>query len=228
MRDQHPLRSRAFPRLQAAKRVAGVQRTLVSSRIEALRSWWPPGPSAYKYFGTDSVIVPPARVEGPAHMSIGADVVVLEGAWLTALPLTGSTAPGLRIGNRSHIGRFCRLACVGSVVIGEDVLMSDHVWISDSHHRLAEPGLPIILQPMVRPRPVVVGDGSFVGIRAVILPGTTVGANAYIGAGAVVHRDVPARTVVVGNPARPVRTWDDAIGAWRRVQGWEDLGTPTV
>jgi acetyltransferase-like isoleucine patch superfamily enzyme len=47
--------------------------------------------------------------------------------------------------------------------------------------------------------------GARVGGGAVILPGVEIGPEAFVGAGAVVLRDVPARTVVVGNPARPIR-----------------------
>lgn len=52
---------------------------------------------------------------------------------------------------------------------------------------------------------VTVGDGAFVGAGAVVLPRLRVGADAVIGAGAVVTRDVPARAVVVGNPAAIIR-----------------------
>jgi acetyltransferase-like isoleucine patch superfamily enzyme len=51
-------------------------------------------------------------------------------------------------------------------------------------------------------------------VGVIVLPGVTIGENAYVGAGAVVTGDVQARTVTAGNPARVVRRWDDASGAW--------------
>lgn len=52
------------------------------------------------------------------------------------------------------------------------------------------------------PQPVKIGRGVFIGARATILKGVTIGDRAIVGAGAVVTRDVPARHIAVGNPAR--------------------------
>ena len=50
-------------------------------------------------------------------------------------------------------------------------------------------------------QPVLIGDNVWIGSRVIILPGITIGNDAVVGAGAVVTRDVPPRTVVAGNPA---------------------------
>jgi len=54
------------------------------------------------------------------------------------------------------------------------------------------------------PRPVIIGRGAFIGARALILKGVTIGDRAIVGAGAVVTRDVAARQLVAGNPARVI------------------------
>jgi maltose O-acetyltransferase len=51
----------------------------------------------------------------------------------------------------------------------------------------------------------VIEDNVWIGGAAILLPGVRVGQNAVVGAGAVVTRDVPADTVVAGNPARVIR-----------------------
>ena len=221
------MRGRIGDRMRLARQVIHQERSLLGVRAQARRHLSPPVPEAYASFGAGSVVVPPARVNSPACITVGAEVVVLEGAWLAVFPQDHLPAPHLRIGARTRIGRFCHIACVGSVTIGEDVLTADHVFIADTYHGYERPDEPIIGQPMAPPLPVVIGRGSFLGIRAAVLRGVTVGENAYVGAGAVVDRDVPARTVVVGNPARPVRTWDQRIGGWRDVHGWDDLAAST-
>ena len=60
-----------------------------------------------------------------------------------------------------------------------------------------------------RVEPVSVGREAFVGMGAILMPGTSVGEFSIVGAGSVVTRDVPARTVVVGNPARVLCTVEE-------------------
>ena len=57
-------------------------------------------------------------------------------------------------------------------------------------------------------KPIVIEDNVWIGGRAVVLPNVTIGRNAVVGAGAVVTRDVPSNTVVVGNPATVSREID--------------------
>jgi acetyltransferase-like isoleucine patch superfamily enzyme len=70
-------------------------------------------------------------------------------------------------------------------------------------------------------RPVRIGSRCFIGGGSMILPGVTIGDEAIVGAGAVVSSDVAARTIVGGNPARPVRQ-DIEVGPFGRLAGADD------
>jgi acetyltransferase-like isoleucine patch superfamily enzyme len=59
--------------------------------------------------------------------------------------------------------------------------------------------------------PIVIEDGAFVGVNAIILPGVTIGRGAVVGAGSVVTRSVPPGAVVAGNPARVVKTREEYL-----------------
>jgi UDP-3-O-[3-hydroxymyristoyl] glucosamine N-acyltransferase len=174
----------------------------------------PPDPSAYGAHGEGTWVVPPARVTSPERIFLGAGVTVLEHAFLSVVAAVPGVVPTLRIGDGTRIGRFAHIACVGDIDIGPDVLTSERVFIGDTYHGYEDPTLPVIAQPMVAPKPVRIERGAFLGVGAVVLMGVTIGEHAYVGAGAVVTTSVPARTVVVGNPARVVRRWDEATGAW--------------
>jgi acetyltransferase-like isoleucine patch superfamily enzyme len=177
-----------------------------------------PPREAYAAFGADSIIAPPARITCPHRIEIGERVVIMPGAWLSVFEEHQGRRyePRLRIGDGVEIGQGVVIACIGLIEIGADVLAGDRVFIGDTYHDFHAPDIPVGQQPMVDPRPVRIGRGAFLGIGAIILPGVTIGENGYVGAGAVVTEDVPDRCVVVGNPARVVRRWDEATGQWLR------------
>lgn len=59
--------------------------------------------------------------------------------------------------------------------------------------------------------PIVIKDNCFIGWKSIILPGVTINENCIVGAGAVVTKDVPANSVVAGNPARVIKTVSELI-----------------
>jgi maltose O-acetyltransferase len=97
-------------------------------------------------------------------------------------PLRVNLGGTLRIGSRVNIGHDCLFLTV------------DH-----------DIGGPERRAGLSQNRSVTIEDGVWIGSRAVILPGVTVGRGAVVAAGAVVHRDVPADTVVGGVPATVLR-----------------------
>jgi acetyltransferase-like isoleucine patch superfamily enzyme len=175
-----------------------------------------PPPDAYAAFGTGTIVAPPARITCPHRIEIGEDVVFMPGAWLSVVEEHRGRRyePRLRIGDRVALGRDVVIACVGLVELAADVLTADRVFIGDTYHDFRDPGTPVGRQHLVDPRPVQIGRGTFLGVGAIVLPGVTIGENSYVGAGAVVTEDIPDRCVVVGNPARVIRRWDEAASEW--------------
>ncbi len=112
--------------------------------------------------------------------------------------------PGARIevGGSTYINRRTETCAKNLVRIGSRCAISWDVTITDADYHQIE-GSPAVA-------PVSIGDEVWVGARAIILKGVTVGPGAVIAAGAVVNRDVPARALVAGVPSRVVRenvTW---------------------
>ena len=121
---------------------------------------------------------------------------------------------------RVEIGNFC--AVVGAILraereitIGNRVFIAHEVVITDCDGPGPDPRRPaagLLPPPSCVPRPVHVGDDVWIGMRAIILAGVTIGDGAVVGAGAVVSGDVPPMTVVSGNPARVVRALEPRTG----------------
>lgn len=70
-------------------------------------------------------------------------------------------------------------------------------------------------------RPIRIGSRCFIGGGSLILPGVTIGDECIVGGGAVVFEDVPPRSIVVGNPARVLRS-DIEVGRYGRLKGADD------
>jgi acetyltransferase-like isoleucine patch superfamily enzyme len=159
---------------------------------------------------------PPLNIWNRHRIALGEDVLIEKGARFAVAEtsIAESKEILLTIGNRTHFGQRMIIVCAGSVVIGDDVLAADNVFICDTYHEYRNISKPVAAQGNSPPRPVRIGDGAFLGVYSVILPGVQIGKGAYIGAGAVVTRDIPAHCVAVGNPARVVRYWDHTQGAW--------------
>jgi acetyltransferase-like isoleucine patch superfamily enzyme len=168
-------------------------------------------------FGAGSLVRPPYAVVSPERIFIGRDVIVGPYALLSVVAehLGEHYDPTLRIGAGTRIGQGFVVGCVNEITIGSRVLISSNVHIGDTIHRYDDPSLPVLDQPLSRGRRVSIGDGAFIGINAVILPGVRVGRNAVVGAGSVVTHDVPAYSVAAGNPARVIKRYDFDARAWR-------------
>jgi maltose O-acetyltransferase len=85
--------------------------------------------------------------------------------------------------------------CAWAITIGEGVTLAHDVRV------IAHDAATKLLMGYTAVRPVNIGDRTYVGAGAIILPGVTIGRDCVIGAGAIVSRDVPDGSVAAGNPA---------------------------
>ena len=146
---------------------------------------------AFKHVGQRTVITRPLILKGLDRISVGNDVVVLEGAWLQA-----EGAGELVIGDNTYLGHDVHLHAHDDLRIGRNCMFADGVYIGLTEHGREDKS------QIIATGPVTVGDNVFIGQRAIVLGGVTIGDNAVIGAGAVVTKDVPESAVVAGVPAK--------------------------
>jgi acetyltransferase-like isoleucine patch superfamily enzyme len=105
------------------------------------------------------------------------------------------------IGDGTYLNRNTEIVAARSVRIGRDCKIGRDVLVMDTDQH-ALPGHELGVAP------VVIEDRVWIGARVIVLKGVHVGHDSVIGAGSIVTRDVPSRSVVAGQPARVVRTLD--------------------
>lgn len=129
---------------------------------------------------------------------IGPNVSILMGQHVQ---LTGLRSSGKKvsIGKGTVINWDCMLYTTAGLVIGEHVNISAGAWLITGAHDMNDPYFPAYYKP------IVIGDHVWIGMRATILPGVTLGEGAVIMAGAMVSRDVPPYAVVGGIPAKVIK-----------------------
>ncbi|OGW40304.1 MAG: acetyltransferase [Nitrospirae bacterium GWD2_57_9] len=126
------------------------------------------------------------------RIEIGADSSIHMGCFIT-----GSN---IKIGNNTVINRQTYLDGRAGLTIGSNVNISHQTLIQTLTHDPQDARFGILRKP------VVIADHVWIGSRALILPGVTIGEGAVIGAGSVVTRDIPPYTIAVGNPAKVIKT----------------------
>ena len=111
--------------------------------------------------------------------------------------------PELSVGDNSGIGVNCQL--YGPITIGNNVLMGPEVVIYTQNHKYESKKETIISQGYQPFKPVTIGDDVWIGRRAMIMAGVSIGSGAVIAAGSVITKDIPEYAVVGGVPAKIIK-----------------------
>jgi acetyltransferase-like isoleucine patch superfamily enzyme len=147
---------------------------------------------------------------------IGPRASVLLGAYVWSFGPHDIRRRGVAIGRNSRINRDCTLDIRSGLTIGDNVSISPEVMILGGSHDYNDPDFCY-----VDAGPVTIEDHVWIGSRAMILPGVTVGRGAVVAAGSLVTKNVAPMTVVAGVPAKPVAVRDSGAIAYT-------LGPPTL
>jgi len=109
------------------------------------------------------------------------------------------------LGTNVHLNRQTYLDAGGGIRIGDNVRFGPQVTLVTGSHEIGDGSMRT--GPLAY-KPIVIGDGCWVGARVYIGPGVTIGTGCIISAGAVVQRSMPDNVMIAGNPARPVSHLD--------------------
>jgi acetyltransferase-like isoleucine patch superfamily enzyme len=145
----------------------------------------------------------------------GSRIEIGRDCFIAGTLVTETPASSVAIGSNVFVGGDTLIASASRIVIEDDVLVSYQCIISDSDNH--NPSYSVRKGDLQRwlagqhdwsriaMAPVRIARGAWLGARVIVTKGVTIGEGAVCGAGAVVTRDVPAYTIVAGNPARVVR-----------------------
>ena len=148
---------------------------------------------------------------GEDHIVIGNGTTIHEYCILTAWKSTcagGDFHPEIVIGKNCSIGEYNHITSTNKIIIGDNLLTGRWVTITDNSH--GETDFETLQQPplmrlVTSKGPVIIGDNVWIGDKATILPGVTIGDGTIIGANSVVTKDVPAYSILAGNPAKIIK-----------------------
>ncbi len=170
----------------------------------------------FKLLASTAVVQKLLRIEGKKNISLHENVMIQKMTWLAAVPLTGAKICHLEIGKGSIIGNFNHIYATGEIIIGENVLTADKVFISDNSHNFEDPQKPIMHQGIKQFNKVSIGDGTWLGENVAVL-GVSVGKNCVIGANSVVTTAIPDYSVAVGAPARVIKKFNFDSNKWEKI-----------
>jgi acetyltransferase-like isoleucine patch superfamily enzyme len=129
------------------------------------------------------------------HVGPGASILLGQHIQMAGVRTSGRK---VSIGKGTVINYGCLLYTTGGIIIGDQVSVSAGVWLVTGTHDINH---PLFIDSY---KPIVIGNYAWIGMRATILGGVTIGEGAVIMAGAMVTRDVPPHAVVGGIPAKVV------------------------
>ena len=173
--------------------------------------------SRFFHFGEGAgLLAPQGVIYNERYLSVGAGTLIGPQVCLTAGMGPDQEmlhAPVVSIGERCVIGRASHIIGHWSIEIGDDVQIAPHVYITDQNHSYEDPDAPVGWQNPTEAA-VEIGAGSWIGTNVVILPGTRLGRQTVVAAGAVVRGEFPDHVVLGGGPARVLRHYEAGAG-WR-------------
>lgn len=164
----------------------------------------------FKSFGNKSVIDRPFTIRGGKFISIGDRVLIGRRVVLTAWDCCSGkkSEPCIIISDDVEIGDESHITCLNKIYIGKGVLTGRKVLITDNSHG-AFTKEDLSMDPKLRipisKGPVIIEDNVWIGEKASIMPGVTIGEGAIIGANSVVTKDVTPYCIAAGCPARVVK-----------------------
>lgn len=171
-------------------------------------------------FGKNSIIKPFLNSSHEEYISIGDFVNIGSFCRITvSTEFGGSKVKStnkirLKIGNHVDVGNNSFITANNDIEIGNHVIMSAYVTISDHDHGFLDIKKNLHEQPLTEGGHVKIGNNVFLGVKSSILKNVSIGEHSVVAANAVITKNVPTYCVVAGNPAHIIKKYDPKLKKW--------------
>lgn len=166
----------------------------------------------------------PFVVRGERYIDFGSRLTTGVGCRIEAFKMNDKVSKRIIFGKDVQINDYVHISAIEQVIIGNNVLMASHVYISDNSHGFyggnendSSPWTPPIDRPYMI-APVRIGDNVWLGEGAIVLPGVKIGNGCVIGAHSIVNKDIPSNCIAVGAPAKVVKKYSDKNQRWEKTK----------
>ena len=165
----------------------------------------------------------PIAIRGKKYIDFGNRLTTGVGCRFDCFRSNSEKRKTLIFGSRVQLNDYVHIVAMESVVIGDDVLMASHVFISDNSHGSykgdsydTSPDISPI-ERQYRTSPITIGEKSWIGEGVIVMPGISIGKGCVIGAHSVVSKSIPDYSIAAGTPAKVIKKFNFKTGHWEVV-----------
>lgn len=169
---------------------------------------------------SNSEVIKPLILNNPEYINLNNYVRIKQGARIECYDKFANKTlfPELSIGEKVIIGYNFSCLVADKVVIGKNTILASNVLITSENHGMnPETETPYYEQPL-SVGAVSIGEGCWIGEKAIILPNVNIGKKCVVAAGSIVTKDIPDYCIAAGIPAKVIKKYDFKKKEWASIK----------